>query len=103
LTWAYRFWHSPSGALGNVLQNTGYNGADGVLDRLRQARVDEDIRIGVGDLRQRFYDDVPAVFLAWTETTRAVDARFDVGDLANPEIFANMYRWRPAAVQTAAR
>ena len=103
LTWAYRFWHSPSGALGAVLQNTGYNGADAVLDRLRQAREPEDIRIGVGDLRQRFYDDVPAVFLAWTETTRAVDARFDVGDLANPEIFANMYRWRPATAQTASR
>ena len=103
LTWAYRFWHSPSGALGAVLQNTGYNGADAVLDRLRQAREPEDIRIGVGDLRQRFYDDVPAVFLAWTETTRAVDARFDIGDLANPEIFANMYRWRPATAQTASR
>lgn len=103
LTWTYRFWHSPSGAMGTVRQNTGYNGADAVLDRLRQARHEDDIRIGVGDLRQRFYDDVPAVFLAWTETTRAVDAQFDVGDLANPEIFANMYQWRPATVQTASR
>lgn len=103
LTWAYRFWHSPSGALGTVLQNTGYNGADAVLDRLRQAWHDEDIRIGVGDLRQRFYDDVPAVFLAWTQVTRAVDARFDVLDRADPEIFANMWKWRPASMQTASR
>lgn len=55
LTWAYRFWHSPSGALGTVRQDIGYNGADAVLDRLRQARQPEDIRIAVGDLRQRFY------------------------------------------------
>jgi len=103
LTWAYRFWHSPSGALGTVLQNTGYNGADAVLDRLRQARLPEDIRIGVGDLRQRFYDDVPAVVLAWAQVTRAVDARFDMGERSDPEILANMYLWRPAAAQTASR
>ena len=81
VTWAYRFWHSPNGALGPVMQNTGYSGADAVLDRLRQARDGRAISgSAVGDLRQRFYDDVPAVFLAWTQTTRAVDARFDIGD-----------------------
>jgi peptide/nickel transport system substrate-binding protein len=103
VSWSYRFWHSPNGALGPVTQNTGYNGADAVLDRLRQAREDEDIRIAVGDLRQRFYDDVPAVFLAWTQTTRAVDARFDIGDRADPEIFSNMYRWHLASMKTASR
>jgi peptide/nickel transport system substrate-binding protein len=105
LTWAYRLWHSPNGALGSVYQNTGYNGADEVLGRLRQARDDDEkgIRVGVADLRQRFYDDVPAVFLAWTEATRAVDARFDIGDGTNPEILANIYQWRPATVQTARR
>jgi hypothetical protein len=75
-----------------------------VLDRLRQARDnDKDVRLAIADLRQRFYDDVPAVFLAWTETTRAVDARFDIGDGAAPEILANMYKWRPATTQTATR
>lgn len=108
LTWVYRFWHSPSGALGTVRQNTGYSGADAVLDRLRSARDDQDqeneeIRVGVGDLRQRFYDDLPAVFLAWTQTTRAVDKKFDLGDRTDPEILANIYRWRPAADQTASR
>ena len=106
VTWAYRLWHSPNGALGTVRQITGYTGADAVLDRLRQARAEEDIRLGVADLRQRFYEDVPAVFLAWTETTRAVDARFDIGDRADPEIqiLANIYQWRPAtAAQTASR
>jgi len=103
LTWAYRLWHSPNGALGTVRQDIGYNGADSVLDRLRGAREPEDIRIGVGDLRQRFYDDVPAVFLAWPQTTRAVDVRFDLGDRADPEIFANMNKWRLATVQSASR
>ena len=108
LTWVYRFWHSPSGALGTVRQNTGYSGADAVLDRLRQARDDQDqeneeIRVGVSDLRQRFYDDLPAVFLAWMQTTRAVDKKFDLGDRTDPEILANIYRWRPATDQTASR
>jgi hypothetical protein len=85
------------------MQNTGYSGADDVLDRLRQARSEEDIRIGVGDVRQRFYDDVPAVFLAWTKTTRAVDARFDVGNQNDPDIFANLWRWQVASPQMAAR
>ena len=104
LTWAYRFWHSPTGALGSVLQNTGYRGADAVLDRLRQARRDEDIRASVGDLRQRFFDDLPAVVLAWTQVTRAVDSRrFDIGDRSDPEILANMYKWRLATAQSASR
>lgn len=105
VSWAYRFWHSPKGALGPVMQNTGYDGADAVLDRLRQARDDhpEDIRVAVGDLRQRFYEDVPAVFLAWPQITRAVDTRFDIGNPSDPEIFANLWRWHLASSQTASR
>ncbi len=101
--WTYRFWHSPKGALGPVMQNTGYTGADSVLDRLRRARYDDDIRIAVGDLRQRFYDDVPAVFLAWTRMTRAVDGGFDIGERSDPEILAKMWEWRLAGTQTASR
>lgn len=103
VSYAYRFWHSPEGALGQVMQNTGYNGADAVLDRLRQAHEEPDIRVAVGDLRQRFYEDVPAVFLAWPEVTRAVDSRFDIGNPSDPEIFANLWRWHLASSQTASR
>jgi ABC-type transport system substrate-binding protein len=103
----YRFWHSPTGALGKVMQNTGYTGADSVLDRLREARDEESIRIGVGDLRRRFFDDVPAVFLAWPQTTRALETRFDIGDRADPEmtgnLWANLWRWHLAATQMASR
>lgn len=95
--WTYRFWHSPPASGG------GYTGVDDVLDRLRVARTDADIRIGVADLRQRFYDDVPAAFLAWPEATRAVDTRFDIGDRSNPDIFANIWQWRPAVPQKAER
>jgi peptide/nickel transport system substrate-binding protein len=103
VSWAYRFWHSPKGALGQVMQNTGYDGADAVLDRLRQARGEQDIRVAIGDLRQRFYEDVPAVFLAWPQITRAVDSRFDIGNPSDPDIFANLWRWHLVSGQTASR
>ena len=80
--WTYRFWHSPTAV--PPYQDSGYAGADEVLDRLRQALLDSDVRAAVADLRQRFHEDVPAAFLAWPETTRAVDARFDIGDPSNP-------------------
>lgn len=89
LDWLYRFWHSQGG-----LQSTGYTGADADLDRLRSSRLDADVRIGVAALRQRFFDDVPAAFLAWPETTRAVARRFDLGDRSDPDVFANLWRWR---------
>ncbi len=103
VSYAYRFWHSPKGALGRVMQNTGYDGADAVLDRLRLARADEDIRVAIGDLRRRFYEDVPAVFLAWPEVTRAIDAKFDIGNTSDPEFFASLWRWHLASSQTASR
>jgi ABC-type transport system substrate-binding protein len=100
--WTYRFWHSaPSGHA--ELQDSGYTGADEVLDRLRKVSSNAEIRIAVADLRERFYEDVPAAFLAWIQATRGVDTRFDVGDRSDPEIFANLWRWHPAARQRASR
>jgi len=105
VSWTYRFWHSPHGALGPVMQNTGYTGADDVLDRLRQARDEDenDIRSAVADVRQRFYDDVPAIFLSWAETTRALDKRFNFGDTSDPDILGNMWRWQRASTKSASR
>jgi peptide/nickel transport system substrate-binding protein len=99
--WTYRFWHSPTA--GVWMQNSGYTGVDSVLERLRTVLPDSEIRTAVADLRERFYEDVPAAFLAWPETTRAIDARFDVGEQAGPDIFANLWKWRPAGSQQATR
>ncbi len=96
--WIYQFWHS-----GGELQSSGYSGADATLDALRLARRDADVRVCVAALRQRFYEDVPAAFLAWPETTRAVSARFDVGDHQDPDVFGNLWRWHAGPTQRAAR
>jgi peptide/nickel transport system substrate-binding protein len=98
----FRFWHSPPGDIGD-LQNSGYRGADEVLERLRRTQSDDDIRTLVGDLRQQFFDDAPAVFISWLDMTRAVDARIDIGDRNDPDAFSNLWRWRPAESRSAAR
>lgn len=99
--WTYQFWHSPTAGMG--FQNSGYTGVDSVLERLRTVRPESEVRTAVADLRERFYEDVPAAFLAWPETTRAIDARFDVNEQSGPDIFANLWKWRPAGRQQATR
>jgi peptide/nickel transport system substrate-binding protein len=99
--WTYRFWHSPSG--GVAYQDSGYTGVDSILERLRIAQEDPAVRTAVSDLRDRFYADVPAAFLAWPETTRAFDSRFDIGERSSPDVFANLWKWRHAERQHASK
>ena len=98
----YRFWHSPP-PTGAEFQYVGYAGADAILDRLRVARSEPEVRAAVADLRQRFYEDVPAAFLAWPETTRAIDSRFRLAEPDDKDIFASIWEWRPASNARAAR
>ena len=88
----YLFWHSKRPGAESP-QDSGYTGVDAVLDRLRGSLSDADVRVAAADLRQRFYEDVPAAFISWIKATRAVDSSFDVGDASDPEILANLWRW----------
>jgi ABC-type transport system substrate-binding protein len=101
--YTYRFWHSDPNGVG-LIQNAGYTGVNEVLDHLRATYAEAEIRVAVADLRQRFYEDVPAAFIAWIETTRAVDTSFDVGDSSDPDMLANLWRWNATTPpQRAAR
>jgi peptide/nickel transport system substrate-binding protein len=99
--YTYRFWHADSNGVG-AMQNTGYTGVNDVLDRLRASHADAEVRVAVADLRQRFYEDTPAAFIAWVEATRAVNSRFDVGDSTDPDMLANLWRWSVATPQQRA-
>ena len=101
--YTYRFWHSPSDRDGIAYQNSGYSGVDSILERLRVIRPDAEIRTAMADLRDRFYTDVPAAFLAWPETTLAFDSRFSIGERSDPDVFANLWKWRQAERQSAAK
>jgi peptide/nickel transport system substrate-binding protein len=99
LGWVYDFWHSHE--QGRV--NSGYRAADAVLDRIKAAGTDNEIRKGFAELVKIMHEDPPAAFLAWQVTSRAVATKFDVAYEADREIFGNLWKWRPAGTQQAAR
>ncbi|HVL68952.1 MAG TPA: ABC transporter substrate-binding protein [Vicinamibacterales bacterium] len=94
MDYTYRFWRSAEAGR-PAMQNSGYRGADAILDELRHSVDDDDTRRSVSKLLQRFHDDVPAALIAWTEVTRAVDARYDVGTDGNQDPLFNIWKWRP--------
>ena len=83
--------------------DSGYRSADAVLDRIKAAPTDEEIRQGVAELLRILHEDPPAAFLAWQMTSRAVSTKFDVAFEADRDIFVNLWKWRPAGAQQAAR
>ena len=99
LGWVYDFWHSRD----QKHFNSGYRSADAALDRIKAAGTDEEIREGVAELFKILHDDPPAAFLAWQMTSRAVSTKFDVAFEADRDIFGNVWKWRPAGPQQAAR
>ena len=92
LSWVYEFWRSHEGAF----TKSGYQSADAILDRIRSARSDDDVRAGVAQLERVMHDDPPAAFLAWQATSRAVSTKFDVAPEENRDIITNAWLWRPA-------
>lgn len=100
LGWVYDFWHSPRD---NTLFDSGYRSADAVLDRIRGAATDDEVRQGVAELLRILHEDPPAAFLAWHMTSRAVSTRFDVAFEADRDIFPSVWKWRPAGRPPAAR
>lgn len=92
LSWVYEFWRSRDGSS----LNSGYRSADAVLDRIRAARSDDEVRSGMAELARVLHDDPPAAFLAWQETMRAVSKKFDVAEDKDRDILANLWQWRPA-------
>ena len=95
--WAYYAWHSKGSP---YAPKTGYEGADVVLDRLRHAVGDQEIRAAVGELQRTLYEDPPAVFIAWPHALRAVSSDFVVPrESNNQDILGNVWQWqvRPPA------
>jgi peptide/nickel transport system substrate-binding protein len=102
LHWLYLLWHSPQTGVPAYL-NSGYSFADAALDRLRASISDDEVRGAVADLQRAFFDDPPGVFLAWTETTRALSRGFSVPNEGARDILGTIGHWRPASPEQRAR
>jgi peptide/nickel transport system substrate-binding protein len=99
LSWVYEFWRSHD----RTLNNSGYRAADTVLDRIRAAGTDAEIRASVAELERVLHDDPPAAFLVWQETARAVSNAFDVAAEPKRDVMSNLWQWRPAEPRTDRR
>lgn len=102
LSWVYQFWHSPTADWQPFL-GSGYTAADAVLDRLRSAESDDVTRGAVADLQRVFYDDPPAVFIAWGKTARALRNDFVVPADTPPDVLGSVWHWRRVAANAVAR
>jgi ABC-type transport system substrate-binding protein len=93
LMFTHLSWRSPERGAGTMFR-TGYSGVDQALDRLRSSTTDEAVRTAVAHLGERFRTDAPALFIAWTELTRAVSDRISVGENPPPDPFMSLWEWR---------
>jgi ABC-type transport system substrate-binding protein len=97
LHWTYVSFHSQ-------LMPIGYNAADGVLEGLRRATSDGEVRNGVSELQQIFHDDPPAIFIAWPQVARAVSTKFEVPEEKDQreatdkgrDVISSLWLWKPA-------
>jgi peptide/nickel transport system substrate-binding protein len=90
LGFTYLLWHSTP----PPFIRTGYKGADAALDRVRDARTDDDLRTAVHALQQAMHDDPPAVFLYWAQASRAVSRRFILPAGDDLDILRSVDRWK---------
>jgi ABC-type transport system substrate-binding protein len=88
LAWTYFFFHSRAMSL-------GYNSADAVLDRMRTATTDAEVRAAVSDLQQILHDDPPAIFIAWPQVARVVSSRFSVPVEKGRDVISSLSLWKP--------
>lgn len=92
----YLFWHSP-GTVAPLIKH-GYTGADTALDRTLRAHDRAALETAIREFQQAMTDDPPAVFLAWTQTSRAVRRRFEIPDEPDRDVFASLPQWQVAGV-----
>jgi ABC-type transport system substrate-binding protein len=92
--WVYAIWHSPAPRQGPGM-DPGYRGADAALELFKSAVHDDEIRAAIAAVQQAMFDDPPAVFIDWTERTRAITRDFEVPSEQGRDILGTIQQWRP--------
>jgi len=107
MTPPYWEWHSrPAGSrIGFNFGDYRDRAVDTALDSVRHAPNDQAYREGVSEFERSINEDPPAIFLAWSETFRAVSDRFVVPSTSEDQDIRYSIRfWKPAAtVEFASR
>jgi peptide/nickel transport system substrate-binding protein len=87
----FSFWHS-SGAH----NFSGYRNAavDEALERLRHAASEAEYRYAFRQFHDATFEDPPAIFLAWSQTARAVSRRFNVVRAPGGDIRMTISDWQ---------
>jgi peptide/nickel transport system substrate-binding protein len=100
LGFVYSIWHSPPPGVPTGL-NFHYRAADAALDRLRAARDEAAIKSAIAELQRTLHDDPPAVFLDWSQSSRALRRSIAVPKEASPDVIGSISQWKPAASRGA--
>ena len=101
LSWVYEFWHSHERG---TLMNSGYRSADAVLDRIRGARTDDEVR-----QRRRGADARSSTTIrprpSWPGRRRRARSRRSSTwrRSTDRDIFTNVWQWRPARPRRSRR
>jgi peptide/nickel transport system substrate-binding protein len=91
----YAFWHW--GGEQTSTNGFGYRNAaaDRWFEAIRGATTDAEYRVAAGELQRTLLDDPPALFLAWSQRTRAVSRRFNVPVEPGRDPMITFWRWTP--------
>lgn len=94
LAWTYWLWHSEAS---RPFVASGYRAADDVLDAMRRAANDGDLRTRLRAVRDRLREDPPAIFLCWPLTARAVTTAYALPGSDERDILTSLPRWQAVA------
>jgi len=92
LSRVFQRWHSTGS--GNVAKFSNAS-VDAALDRINHAIAESEYRQAVGEFQEGMAADPPAMFLAWSDRSRAISTRFEVTQEPGRDVFATLRTWHP--------
>jgi len=100
-TMARQQWFFGSGAQFNWGHYSNAD-VDHAFDVMRGAATEPEYRLGVAAYTRAIVSDPPAIFLAWSERTRAVSTRYAVPADPARDVLSTLRQWRSAGAELGA-
>jgi peptide/nickel transport system substrate-binding protein len=93
----YIFWRSAKRFKGRNVFGYENEEAERLFEVLRTSSNDGAVRSATRALQRVFFDDPPAIFLAWNQHARAVRRVVNIPDEPGRDPLQTLWRWTPAA------